>query len=195
MGMYFQSPALMDTITRGISTHNISEFVSILEQKSAEIIHKYAVLVATENDENANFAMEQLSRGTALRSSSLDDDDGGNEQTQQSLAQAFNKSLGNAKVALAPERGSGAMNETFATSTLLSSMIGTDMPRDDEESDQDEYTRPLSLEEMKTKASVLLNNPSFTVAKQASQAAASYLVKHQEERWGGNNVNRPHSSM
>eukprot|EP01138_Halocafeteria_seosinensis_P008766 gb/GECG01008960.1/.p1 GENE.gb/GECG01008960.1/~~gb/GECG01008960.1/.p1 ORF type:complete len:715 (+),score=143.29 gb/GECG01008960.1/:1-2145(+) len=186
LGMYLQSPSLRDTVARGISTHNIAEFVSILEQKAAELIHKYAVVMATSNNEEARHALDDLSRSlntaSPLRSSSLEDDEGEVQQTQESLAQVFGKTLSSTKTALVPERPTGTMHETFAVSTLLSSMIGTEQTKEDEDSDQEEYYRPLTLSEMKAKAAHVLNNSNFTVAKQASQAAASYLVKHQEKR-------------
>lgn len=187
--MYLQSPSLRDTVSRGISTHNISEFVSILEQKAAEFIHKYAVVMATSDNEEARHALNDLTRSldtsSPLRSGSLDDEDGELQNPEEALAEAVGKSLSSTKAALAPEKPTGTMHESFAVSTLLSSMIGTEQTKEEEDSDQEEYSRPLTMTEMRSKAAVVLNNSNFTVAKQASQAAASYLVKHQEKRREG----------
>jgi hypothetical protein len=154
--MYMLSPALRETLISGVSVNSLPEFTSMLEQAAAEILQKYAVVMATPKESTAGKA--------ALAALNKESRASGKENP--------------ARAALGPTQGTKTSRSGITSSSLMAALVDTDtmlIPEDEEED-----VKPFTISDLKEQAAAQLRSQQFTSAKAASKQAAQYLLQTEQ---------------
>jgi len=156
--MYMLSPALRETFVSGISVNSLAEFTTMMEQAAAEILQKYAVVMAAPKESSAGQAALAALRRNGHGSSTSNP----------------------AAAALGPQHGTQNSRSGLTSSALMAAMVDPEamtIPEDD-----DDDVQPYTISDLKEQATAQLRSQQFTSAKAASKQAAKYLVQTHNRR-------------
>ncbi len=156
--MYMLSPSLRETLVSGVNVNSLPEFATMMEQAAAEILQKYAVVMAVPKESSAGTAAL-----AALRKA-------GHANSRQNPAAA----------ALGPTQGTQNSRSGLTSSALMAALVDAEAMAIPE--DEQEDVKPYTIADLKEQATAQLRSQQFTSAKAASKQAAKYLVETQQRR-------------
>lgn len=172
--MYMRSPLLRQSMQSGLSLANLEQFVSILGQRAADTLHRFAVVMAARTESGAH-AVAQLAALAAVRSPADDEHSSVAQLTYASAKQAH-QSLAAVGVQVGPDAPPGSQTQTLTRSALLAALVDTESAAKAAGPELD--SRPLTRVELQATAAKALKSASLQAAVKASDHAAAYLAGH-----------------
>jgi len=167
MRMFSRIPAFRHVIDEGVNQHTLHQFMSVLDQKTAELVQFFVYLL--------HHGRVSPVRTPSFSSRVLDAQaTGGDAAGVLEAAKAITM-----QNLVGPSAPSGAVAQSLTSSALLASMLNTDVAGSlvaGAGGDVDE-SKPLSLAEIRRQASATLGSAEFSAYRQASVDAAVELQR------------------
>lgn len=149
MRMFARIPAFRHVLDDGINQHTLDQFMSVLDQKTAELVQFFVFLM----QQGALTTKTSTSRPGKAPTCSSDDP----------------------RAIVGPTAPSGAVAKSLTSSALMASILSTDMTAPHHHTADE--ARPLSLAEIRSQAAASLTTPEFAAFRTASKDAAEALSK------------------
>ncbi|KAA0157637.1 hypothetical protein FNF27_00480 [Cafeteria roenbergensis] len=183
MRMFSRIPAFRHVIDEGVNQHTLHQFMSVLDQKTAELVQHFVYLL--------HKGQVSVSRSRPVAGRPLPPPPGSPGADEVSPAVVLEEAKQMTVHALVgPSEASGAVARSLTSSALLASMLNTDMGAAASATGEADDARPFSLEEMRQQASATLSSSEFAAYKKASIEAASELARR---RSGKSSASLPRS--
>lgn len=154
--MYTGNPAMKEDVKSGVTASSLSQFMGIIESRSADIIQQYAV------------SSNGLEISKPSRSSSPV------PEFASTSTQRFPMSPANA---LGPSRPTGKLKESLTSSALIAALAVDSTKMEAPDGDREDE-RPISLEELKRQAARQMEgDKNFKAVRSAALQAATILTR------------------
>jgi hypothetical protein len=165
--MYMSNPAMKQDVKSGVNASSVSQFMGIIENRSADIIQQYAAV-----NIGGVGALEIKAGGGSRSASPAPDADG-----FRTVGGAGARVLSPA--ALGPSRPTGRLKESLTSSALVAALAVDAAKMEAPEADRgDDELRPISLDELKRQAAKQMEmDKGFKAVKSAALQAASVLTR------------------
>ena len=178
MRMFSRIPAFRHVIDEGVNQHTLHQFMSVLDQKTAELVQHFVYLL--------HKGQVTVSRSRPVAGRPLPPPPGSPGADELSPAVVLEEAKQMTVHALVgPSEASGAVARSLTSSALLASMLNTDMGAAASATGEADDARPFSLEEMRQQASATLSSSEFAAYKKASIEAASELARRKSGKSSG----------
>jgi hypothetical protein len=158
MRMFSRIPSFRHVIDEGVNQHTLSQFMSVLDQRVAELVQFFAYLA-----KEGKLKVQQAGIS--------------------SPASTFRKAaavLSSTVPLVGPSAPTGVVAQSLTSSAMLASMLSTNTVNRACSADADE-SRPLTLAEMRNHAAQAISNSEFESLRKASQDAARVISESRQK--------------
>lgn len=170
MRMFSRIPAFRHVIDEGVNQHTLHQFMSVLDQKTAELVQHFVYLL------HKGQVSVSRSRPAAGRPLPPPPGSPGAQELAPAVVLEEAKQM-TVHALVGPSEASGAVARSLTSSALLASMLHTDMGAAASATGEADDARPFSLEEMREQASATLSSNECAAYRKASLEAASELAR------------------
>lgn len=158
--MYTQNKAMTQDVQAGVTASTLSQFMGIIENRSADIIQQYVATVSAGTDVRA--ISRTASPAPEAGSSSISP--GATARGPMSPA------------ALGPSRPTGRLKESLTSSALVAALAVDASKLDGPEGDDEDSVRPISLMDLKRQAASQMNSDKAIKAVRSAAANAATVL-------------------